>query len=87
MRSLAATYAALALVDRHIAQARQSIDHQTYRVHQWQDWGRDTKLCEELLCLMRQSLIAFLVHRDLIIDEIRQHHAWRWLKEDLAPPP
>ncbi|GLQ89807.1 hypothetical protein [Dyella flagellata] len=82
MRSLAAANSALSIADRHIAEARLSINHQAYRVNQWKEWGCDATLPEELLHLMQDALDAFLVHRGLIIDEIKQHQVWCWLKEE-----
>ncbi|WP_458789066.1 hypothetical protein [Dyella jiangningensis] len=65
----------LAEADRHIDDARRTIAAQADRVRRWKILGLDAKESEKFLHVMEETLAAFLVHRELILDEIKRARA------------
>jgi hypothetical protein len=65
----------LAEADRHIDDARRTIAAQADRVRPWKILGFDAKEPKKFLQVMEETLAAFLVHRELILDEAKRARA------------
>jgi hypothetical protein len=83
MPTLTAEQAHLLAADRHLRQAGYLIAAQEVRVAESRASGQDSRLSEELLRAMHQTLRNFIVHRQAICDAIEAER--RSLDSPLRP--
>jgi hypothetical protein len=69
----------LAQADGHIAELKAQIDYHRTSLKRMVERGEPSATAESFLHALEESLRIFERHREMIIQQLRQHSEWGWI--------